>query len=433
MPYNTITAGTGIIVRQTGVDSAQVALDPSIQSAIDAIRAEIAEEGPDFQAQIDALETAIARIRRGIENAASSPDTDSIPAGLIAMWSGLLSAIPTGWALCDGLNGTPDLRSKFIKGSAAGIDPGVTGGSNTHTHDDHNYTPDGTVSQPTFTGTPNATSSDSAGTPAGTVSAPTFTGTPGATSSDSAGTPSGTCSGGAVDAHSGTAVADHASHTHAVTSNVSVDTHAAHTHSVTSNVSVDNHASHTHTYTEVPNHVHVQNMQSAQTGPLLGWAAGDASTNTPVATGYSTANPTGGVATGTTAGPSATLTHTANNPAVTSGNPSASLTHTVNNPAVTSAGPSITLTHSVTQPSNHVFTQPTFAGNALAAHDHDFTPAGTNSAPSFTGAALAAHDHDFTPTGTVSQPTFTGVLDALAHSVANNEPVFYSLAFIMKL
>ena len=33
-----------------------------------------------------------------------------IPPGLISMWAGLISDIPTGWALCDGTNGTPDLR-----------------------------------------------------------------------------------------------------------------------------------------------------------------------------------------------------------------------------------------------------------------------------------------------------------------------------------
>lgn len=58
----------------------------------------------------------------------------AFPTGIIAMWSGLLANIPSGWALCDGTNGTPDLRSKFIKGAAAGVDPGSTGGSATHTH-----------------------------------------------------------------------------------------------------------------------------------------------------------------------------------------------------------------------------------------------------------------------------------------------------------
>src|SRR5512139_3019092 len=56
------------------------------------------------------------------------------PAGVIVMWGGLLAAIPAGWALCDGANGTPDLRSVFIKGAAAGANPGATGGATTHTH-----------------------------------------------------------------------------------------------------------------------------------------------------------------------------------------------------------------------------------------------------------------------------------------------------------
>lgn len=120
------------------------------------------------------------------------------------MWGGLISAIPTGWNLCDGTLGTPDLRSKFIKGSAAGINPGATGGSATAA-----YTPAGTNSAPTFTGnalsththtftassnaaspklmTANTSSgvaasgtsgATSAGTPSGSVSAPNFTGTP---------------------------------------------------------------------------------------------------------------------------------------------------------------------------------------------------------------------------------------------------------------
>lgn len=61
----------------------------------------------------------------------------SLPAGLIVMWAGLLANIPTGWALCDGQNGTPDLRDKFIKGWADGVDPGGTGGNLTHTHGNH--------------------------------------------------------------------------------------------------------------------------------------------------------------------------------------------------------------------------------------------------------------------------------------------------------
>lgn len=41
----------------------------------------------------------------------------SIPRGIITMWSGAIAAIPPGWALCDGTNGTPDLRDRFIAGA----------------------------------------------------------------------------------------------------------------------------------------------------------------------------------------------------------------------------------------------------------------------------------------------------------------------------
>ncbi len=61
----------------------------------------------------------------------------SLPAGLIVMWSGLLSTVPSGWALCDGTLGTPDLRDRFIYGWTAGVDPGGTGGVTTHGHSDH--------------------------------------------------------------------------------------------------------------------------------------------------------------------------------------------------------------------------------------------------------------------------------------------------------
>ena len=54
-----------------------------------------------------------------------------VPQGVIVMWSGILASIPEGWALCDGNNGTPDLRDRFILGAAAGEAPGATGGSHT--------------------------------------------------------------------------------------------------------------------------------------------------------------------------------------------------------------------------------------------------------------------------------------------------------------
>ena len=67
---------------------------------------------------------------------------EGVPSGIISMWSGAVSAIPSGWNLCDGNNGTPNLVGKFIKG---GSTAGTTGGSGTtssngsHTHSTPNH------------------------------------------------------------------------------------------------------------------------------------------------------------------------------------------------------------------------------------------------------------------------------------------------------
>lgn len=54
--------------------------------------------------------------------------------GIIGLWLGTLASIPQGIFLCDGNNGTPDMRDKFLKiiNTTAGL--GGTGGSNTHAH-----------------------------------------------------------------------------------------------------------------------------------------------------------------------------------------------------------------------------------------------------------------------------------------------------------
>lgn len=55
--------------------------------------------------------------------------TGSIPPGGIVMYSGSVNAIPTGWYLCDGQNGTPDLRERFVIGASDTISAGSVGGS----------------------------------------------------------------------------------------------------------------------------------------------------------------------------------------------------------------------------------------------------------------------------------------------------------------
>ena len=65
--------------------------------------------------------------------------TPSIPSGCILLWSGSTGSIPSGFLLCDGTNGTPDLRNSFIVGAGNNYTVGQTGGSAdaivvSHTH-----------------------------------------------------------------------------------------------------------------------------------------------------------------------------------------------------------------------------------------------------------------------------------------------------------
>jgi len=50
-----------------------------------------------------------------------------VPPGMIVMWSGSVDTIPEGWALCDGTNGTPNLRDRFIVGAGGRYGVGAGG------------------------------------------------------------------------------------------------------------------------------------------------------------------------------------------------------------------------------------------------------------------------------------------------------------------
>ena len=66
--------------------------------------------------------------------ASTATQASGLPAGVIVMWSGSLDSVPDGWALCDGSNGTPDLRNRFVLGVGAPEYLGGTGGAYSHRH-----------------------------------------------------------------------------------------------------------------------------------------------------------------------------------------------------------------------------------------------------------------------------------------------------------
>jgi len=70
--------------------------------------------------------------------ASVAPPT-SFVAGMIMLWSGSIASVPSGWQLCDGTNGTPNLRDRFVVGAGSTYAVNATGGSAdaivvSHTH-----------------------------------------------------------------------------------------------------------------------------------------------------------------------------------------------------------------------------------------------------------------------------------------------------------
>lgn len=65
----------------------------------------------------------------GTHNEPPAQPGGGVPAGCIVLWSGAASDIPDGWHLCDGTNGTPDLRDRFVVGAGDAYTPGATGGN----------------------------------------------------------------------------------------------------------------------------------------------------------------------------------------------------------------------------------------------------------------------------------------------------------------
>ncbi|MGY3187278.1 hypothetical protein [Lysinibacillus sp. TE18511] len=72
----------------------------------------------------------VSRALKAVDASQVSPAPPALPSGIIVMWSGSISDIPKGWVLCDGTNGTPDLRDRFVMGAVSDLEIGEMGGSN---------------------------------------------------------------------------------------------------------------------------------------------------------------------------------------------------------------------------------------------------------------------------------------------------------------
>lgn len=89
----------------------------------------------------------------------------TVPSGGIIMWSGSIASIPSGWLLCNGTSGTPDLRDRFVIGAGTNYAVGATGGSKDAIVVAHSHTATSTVSDPGHTHSFTQRGDDGVGTP----------------------------------------------------------------------------------------------------------------------------------------------------------------------------------------------------------------------------------------------------------------------------
>ena len=70
-----------------------------------------------------------ARLKDVTDATTSLPADSGPPIGAVLMFSGSIESLPSSWKLCDGTNGTPDLRDRFVVGAGGAYSPGDTGGA----------------------------------------------------------------------------------------------------------------------------------------------------------------------------------------------------------------------------------------------------------------------------------------------------------------
>lgn len=109
-----VTTDPAKIIKGTEIDNEYNAISNAISSKADVNSPALTGTPTAPTATAGSNTTQIATTAFATAAAAAA-----FPVGGIIMWSGLISAVPSGWYFCNGSNGTPDLRDKFIVGASA--------------------------------------------------------------------------------------------------------------------------------------------------------------------------------------------------------------------------------------------------------------------------------------------------------------------------
>lgn len=137
-----ITA-TALNEQDTSEGNVQAKLNKLNQDLIDITQGSVADNSITSPKIVNANITTEKLANNSVTREKIDFELFLVPSGFIGMWSG--SNVPAGWYLCDGSNGTPDLRDRFIVSAGNSYEIGDVGGSNnvtltkeqlpSHTHD----------------------------------------------------------------------------------------------------------------------------------------------------------------------------------------------------------------------------------------------------------------------------------------------------------
>jgi microcystin-dependent protein len=135
------SGNAGKIIKGTEIDVEYTAIATAIASKADT-------NSPTFTGTPLAPTAAAGTNNTQIATTAFVAAFSAIPAGGIIMWSGSIASIPSGWALCNGSNGTPDLRDRFVVGAGSSYSVAATGGSKDAIVVSHSHTASSSVTDP---------------------------------------------------------------------------------------------------------------------------------------------------------------------------------------------------------------------------------------------------------------------------------------------
>jgi microcystin-dependent protein len=89
--------------------------------------------GTTINADLDAIDSIVAGVAASVTSLSASTSPFLVPTGAILLWSGSVASIPSGWLLCDGTSGTPNLKDRFVVGAGNAYAVDATGGADTVT------------------------------------------------------------------------------------------------------------------------------------------------------------------------------------------------------------------------------------------------------------------------------------------------------------